>query len=138
MRMATKRTLPVFRPQLPRTDALLQYLHRIDANRIYSNFGPLTVEFEQRLTSLLCTPTGSLSCASSGTVALVGAILASAGRANQRPLAAIPSYTFPATAAAAEQCGYTPMLFDISADDWLLHPDTVLNDPKLDQIGVVI
>ena len=36
-------------PSLPTADELLPYLRRIDANRWYSNFGPLVSEFESRI-----------------------------------------------------------------------------------------
>ena len=35
----------VMRPLLPPAPSILAYLHRIDASRIYSNYGPLWQEF---------------------------------------------------------------------------------------------
>src|SRR6185369_6395553 len=97
--------IPVLRPQLPSADAMLPYLRRIEGARIYSNWGPLVQELEQRLARHFALPEGSVATASCGTAALVGATLAVAGRASDRkPLAIIPAYTFVATAAAIEQC----------------------------------
>ena len=49
----------------------------------------------------------------SGWAALKAAIFATAGAATpQRPLALMPSYTFAATAAAAETYGYKPYFLD--------------------------
>jgi dTDP-4-amino-4,6-dideoxygalactose transaminase len=77
--------------------------------------------------------------ASSGTSALVGAILATAGRPNDdRPYALIPAFTFVATALAAEQCGYRPYLADVSPIDWLLDPEKVNRHRQLEQIGLVV
>lgn len=131
--------LPVMRPRLATADRLLPYLRRIDASRIYSNFGPLALEFENRLREHLQLPAGTLVSAGSGLAALVGAILGTAGRATAaRPLALMPSYTFVATAAATEQCGFQPCLDDIDRDNWMLDPRRALANPQLDRIGLVV
>lgn len=132
-------TVPVLRPLLPRSEILTPYLRRIDATRIYSNYGPLVTEFENRLTRHLGLPAGGFVSASSGTAALVGAILASTGRATAaRPFALMPAFTFVATAVASEQCGYRAYLADVDADSWMLDPEQLLQHPQLDRIGVVI
>src|SRR5436190_20407850 len=98
--------IPVLKPLLPDADRLLPYLRRIDAERIYSNMGPLCREFEQRIGELIGLPEGCVVSASSGTAALVATILASAGRPKSaRPYAAIPAFTFTATASAVQECG---------------------------------
>lgn len=132
-------SVPVMRPRLPHAAHLLPYLKRIDDSRIYSNFGPLATELEQRLAALMQLPAGGVASAGSGLAALVGAILGGPGRATPaRPYAVVPAYTFVATAVAVEQCGYLPRLVDVDAEDWLLSPDTVLADPRLDEIGLVV
>lgn len=131
--------LRVLRPSLPIADRILPYLRRIDSTRIYSNFGPLVLEFEARMGGLLGLQAGGLVSASTGTSGLVGAILASAGRATRdRPLALMPAYTFVATAVAAQECGYQPFLADIDGKDWLLDPCALLKHPRLNEIGVVV
>jgi dTDP-4-amino-4,6-dideoxygalactose transaminase len=131
--------IPVLRPQLPDAERLLPYLRRIDSARIYSNWGPLAGELERRLAERLGVPTDGFSSASSGTAALVGAILASAGRATlDRPLALIPAFTFIATAAAVQLCGYDPYLLDVDADSWMLDPGRVAGHPNLEQVGLVV
>ena len=131
--------IPVLRPQLPGAERLLPYLRRIDSARIYSNWGPLAGELERRLAERLGVPADGFSSASSGTAALVGAILASAGRATpERPLALIPAFTFIATAAAVELCGYDPYLLDVDANSWMLDPDRVAAHPNLDHVGLVV
>ncbi len=132
-------TIPVMSPRLPSGDRLLPYLRRIDASRIYTNFGPLVLELEVRLRDHLSLPEGGFVSASSGTAALVAAILASTGRARpQRPLALMPAYTFVATAVAAEQCGFQPCLADVDPQSWMLDPEQLLAHPMLDQIGMVL
>src|SRR5262245_17204187 len=99
--------VPVMRPKLPNADRLLPYLRRIDSGRLYSNFGPLTVELQNRLALHFGMPPDCVVCASCGTAALMAAILATAGPATRdRPYALVPAFTFAATAAAVELCGY--------------------------------
>src|SRR5215475_7865920 len=106
--------VPVMRPQLPRADDLLPYLRAIDASRFYSNNGPLVTALERRLAEHFRLPAGGVVCIGSGTAAIVGAVLASAGRARaERPFALLPAFTFVATASAVEQCGYRPYLADV-------------------------
>jgi dTDP-4-amino-4,6-dideoxygalactose transaminase len=131
--------VPVMRPRLPATEHLLPYLRRIDETCIYANYGPLTLEFEARLAAHLDLPRDCVTSASSGTAALVGAILARTGRAiPDRPYAIMPAYTFVATAAAVEQCGYTPYFADIDAGTWMQDPVRLANHPSLDRVGVVV
>ena len=83
--------VPVLRPQLPTREAFMPYLEMIDSSRMYSNWGPLTVELERRLTAELGLQPQMAVTAASGTSALVGAILAVAGHASrERPLAVFP------------------------------------------------
>jgi dTDP-4-amino-4,6-dideoxygalactose transaminase len=129
----------VFRPTLPDAGRLLPYLRRIDDSRIYTNWGPLAVELERRLAAHFGVNDGSVVSASSGTSALVGAILASAGRAKPaRPLAIVPALTFVATAIAVEQCGYQPYVADVDADTWHLDIARIEHHRLRDQIGLVV
>ena len=131
--------VPVLRPRLPTAEQLLPYLRRVDAARIYSNFGPLVLEFEQRLAGLLGLPATALVSANTGTAGLVACVLALAGRATAaRPLALMPAYTFVATAVAAQECGYEPYLADVRAGDWQLDAAAVASHPQLDRVGVVM
>jgi dTDP-4-amino-4,6-dideoxygalactose transaminase len=127
------------RPQLPQADRLLPYLCKIDSSRIYANHGPLASELECRLADLFGFTAGCVVCACSGTAALVGAILASVGRAKRdRPLALTPSFTFVATASALESCGYQPYLVDIDPVSWALDPERLVSHPLLNRVGVVV
>jgi dTDP-4-amino-4,6-dideoxygalactose transaminase len=101
-------SIPVMRPHLPGADMLLPYLRRIDENRNYSNWGPLATEFEHRIAGAFGTPDADcIVSANSGTLALMGAVLAVAGRnSRNKPYAIIPAFTFVATASAIEQSGY--------------------------------
>lgn len=131
--------VPVLRPQLPSADLVVNYLRRIDDSRIYSNFGPLVVEFQGRLEHVLGIPPGSVVSASCGTTALIGAILATAGPATaSRPFALMPAFTFAATAVAAERCGFQPYLVDIDPTTWTVDPAALEDHSILSQVGVVV
>jgi dTDP-4-amino-4,6-dideoxygalactose transaminase len=128
----------VYRAKLPAAEALLPYLTEIDARRWYSNHGLLVQRFQARIGAMLGVGDGVIAAAS-GWAALQAAILAAAGRAaSRRPLAIMPSYTFVATALAAEQCGYQPYFVDVGEDDWLLSPQSLEDHPALSRAGVVI
>ena len=132
-------SIPVLRPQLPSADRILAYLRRIDSARIYSNWGPLCAEFQDRICAQLMLPGGAFVVASSGTSALMGAILAVAGPAkSKRPVALMPAFTFVATAIAAERCGYKPCFQDISPESWMLDPEDLEKHPLIDRVGIVI
>jgi len=131
--------VPVNRPRLPDAAALRPYLERIDASRHYTNYGPLESEFRQRLAGHFGIGEGSLALAASGTAGLIGALLAVAGRATAaKPLCAMPSYTFVATAVAAAACGYTPFLLDIDPVTWAFDPEALSGLAEASQIGAVI
>ncbi len=131
--------VPVMRPQLPSTASLSRYLRRIDVSRVYTNHGPLVNELEERLSDLVRLPAGAVVTATSGTDALAGAILATAGRGTSaRPFAILPAFTFVATAIAAELCGYRPYLVDVDAETWMLDPDALRSHPVLGEAGLVI
>lgn len=132
------RPIPVCRPLLPQAADLLPYLEEVDQTRHYSNYGLLNQRLEARLAERFALDKECVCTAASGTAALVGVMLAVGGRAgHERPYCAMPAYTFVATAVAAEQCGYQPLLLDIG-DDWQLDPQTVLDHPLVRHIGMVL
>jgi dTDP-4-amino-4,6-dideoxygalactose transaminase len=131
--------VPVLRPRLPRAERLAPYLKRIDDKRVYSNWGPLVRELEDRLAGQFGLQPGCVGSASSGTAALVGAILAVAGRASDdRDHAVVPGLTFIASAVAVQQCGYRLLVADVDAQTWALDPDRLVRDLDLERVGVVV
>lgn len=132
-------TIPVLRPRLPPAERLLPYLRRIDETRVYTNWGPLAEELENRLCRCFSLPRGGVVSAGSGTSALIAAILAAAGRATrERRSAIVPALTFVATAAAAESCGYALRIADVDPETWQLDPERLAARVELDDVGVVI
>lgn len=131
--------LAVYRAQLPTVDRLLPYLATLDRTRNYSNHGDLHDTLGERLSRLFFQPHHAVTLASSGTAALIGAILATAGRATvERPVCLIPAYTFCATAAAAESCGYTVRFSDVDEESLSLTPELISNHPDLGATGLII
>ena len=132
-------TIPVLRPLLPDAKAIAPYLERIDAARIYSNFGPLADEFQARLAQRLSVAPECALATSCGTSGLIAAILALAPLGDERRrLAVMPSFTFAATPVAAERCGLRPYFADIDPVSWALDPERLLKCPVLDRTAVVI
>ncbi|WP_051286681.1 DegT/DnrJ/EryC1/StrS family aminotransferase [Megalodesulfovibrio gigas] len=131
--------IPVFRPALPTAERLAPFLAIIDQTRQYSNYGGLVGRFAKRLSETLGLGADGVRPAVSGTLALLGAILASAGRASpDRPLALCPAHTFVATANAAEMAGYQPYFVDVDVNSWLFEPAMARNHPALDRVGLVL
>lgn len=115
--MMDETSIKLLIPDLPDADAVLPFLRRIDAARWYSNGGPLVRELEAILAQhLRC----ELVSACSGTAALELAIAAHALAPGAQVL--LPSFTFPATAAAIMRNGLAPLFGDVDAACWHLTP----------------
>ncbi len=104
--------LPVARPWAPPAEAILPYLQEADANRWYSNFGPLLTEFEARLEHRFAAPTQVATCANA-TQAITLTLKA---LGVQPGLCLMPAWTFVATAHAAMAAGLTPHFLDVDPD----------------------
>jgi dTDP-4-amino-4,6-dideoxygalactose transaminase len=111
----------------------------MDATRLYSSWGPLALELEERLSRCFSLPAGGVVSASSGTSALTAAILSAAGRAgSERRVAIIPALTFVATAVAAESCNYVPRIVDVDRETWQLDPELLAARTDLDEVAIVV
>lgn len=131
--------IPVSRPLLPKSSSIAPYLSELDHSRRYANDGFLVHRFEERVAKLFGMPADFVCAAASGTAALSGAILATAGRPRaERPVCLVPSYTFAATPLAVEQCGFRVQLADIDASTWAMDPELVSTRTDLDKIGLVV
>lgn len=116
--IADPKHIPLMRPKLPDAAQLMPYLREIDANRWYTNFGPL----EQRLTDRLAAQFGvtgdHVVCLSNATTALSISLAARAVGSGRYCL--LPSFTFVATAQAVLAAGYTPYFLDVDPATWSL------------------
>jgi dTDP-4-amino-4,6-dideoxygalactose transaminase len=129
----------VCNPLLPSARDVLVYLEVPDRTRWYANRGHLVCRLEQRLSETFGHTHDVVTTTATGTAALEASILATAGRATpERPIAVMPSYTFAATALAAEHCGYTPYFVDIDPETWAIDPVAVADHPVLRQTGVIL
>lgn len=119
--MPSTPNIPLLIPDVPGFDALEPWLRRIDANRHYTNFGPLNALFEQSIAARHAQGEESHAVAfASGTAALVAWL--STVTAGRKGRVLIPAITFTATAQAVIASGNTPFIADIDPSDWLLSP----------------
>lgn len=120
-RPAAAPAIVVARPRLPDTAALVPYLREIDANRWYTNHGPLADRLEARLATRFGVPADGVTLTASATAGLAVTI-AAAARAGGR-YCAVPGWTFAGTAHAVRNAGFIPWFVDIDARRWALTPD---------------
>ncbi|UZK67453.1 DegT/DnrJ/EryC1/StrS family aminotransferase [Sphingomonas sp. M1-B02] len=111
--------LPLIAPRPPRLSEMGAGLRAIEERGIYSNGGPVVRGFEADATAKLFGGAGDCLAVGNATLGLMLAIRQAAGpRAGTGAYALIPSFTFAATAHAAEWAGLTPLLCDIDPEDW--------------------
>lgn len=112
--------LPVMQSRLPEAEAITPYLHAIDRNQKYCNFGPLEAQLRDRLGESLGLPGGRIVTFCNGTLALTCALKA----LNLKPgaLCIVPAWTFTATAGAVLMAGLTPYFTDVDEESWALTP----------------
>jgi len=87
---------------------------------IFSNFGPISADFEQNVKRQMFGGTGDCLTACNATTALMIAIrrVVEGERGSRRRFALMPSFTFAAAAQAAMWNRLTPLFCDISPLDW--------------------
>ncbi|MFN0163415.1 MAG: DegT/DnrJ/EryC1/StrS family aminotransferase [Burkholderiales bacterium] len=110
-------------PDMPDAAELLPWLRRIDANRWYTNFGPLAGELEARLRGVLQAGREKplhVTCVSNATAGIELALTALGLRPGARVL--VPALTFVATATAIVRAGFEPVVADVDAGTWTLTP----------------
>lgn len=128
--------VPVLKPLLPNIDQLKPYIEQIDANRYYSNLGPLTRKFEENLAQHFGVTRDRVVTSANGTLALTQVLRAFDIRPNS--LCVMPSWTFVATPASAIAAGLEPYFIDVDLQSWTIRPEDVLPLLKRHDIGAVI
>ncbi len=116
--------VPVARPLLPAAQALLPYLHQVDACRTYTNFGPQVRALEARLTQHYRVPPGSVATVANATLGLSLALQAQGPRRGS--LCLMPAWSFAASAHAAVSAGLRPHFLDVAPHSGILTPEHVL------------
>jgi dTDP-4-amino-4,6-dideoxygalactose transaminase len=136
---ADARPIAVAQPLLPPAEAIVPYLRRIDASRIYSNVGPLVRELQDRLAAKLGLPSGGVGAVANATLGLTLAL--SAAEAKVGRFCLMPAWTFAASAHAVIAAGLKPYFLDVEPDTWALSPAAVLdavNRLGPDAVGAVM
>src|ERR1700686_1257154 len=95
--------IPIMRPKLPPAEQIAPYLRAIDASRIYSNFGPLSLSLEERLAAHFGVKREMITTTANATQALT-LTLTTLG-AQPGTLCVMPAWTFIASAHAASSSG---------------------------------
>jgi dTDP-4-amino-4,6-dideoxygalactose transaminase len=111
------------RPVLPDGDAIERYLRLARDERWFSNGGPCWRLLRERLSEragAYCVPVAS---GTAGLMAAVAALLVDPRQDDGRRLAAMPSFTFAATAQATTWAELEPHLLDLDPDSWQLDGD---------------
>jgi dTDP-4-amino-4,6-dideoxygalactose transaminase len=119
----TQETIEILRPLLPTAKDIEPYIKRIDANRWYSNFGPLEQELRVRLADHFGVTSEHTITASSATSGIIAVLRGLNLPKDSYCLA--PSWTFVATAAAGIAAEMTPYFLDVDETTWALDPEQV-------------
>ena len=136
---AARVDVPLLVPELPTFESLKPYLRRIDAERWYSNFGPLVVDLEHRLAHTFVAD--GISDVRVITVGNATAGLELALRALNLPANSpvlVPAFTFVATATAVLSAGLTPIVADVDTNTWLLTPEIAMKALSRADVRAVI
>ena len=131
--------IPICKPLLPPAESILPYLRRLDASRIYSNFGPLVREFEARFAQSCSVKDLRLVTAANGTLAIQAALMARCkGVSQSRNLCLLPAFTFAATVTAVISAGLVPMFVDVDAATCVIDLDRLQDKEILRRTAAVL
>lgn len=130
--------IPLLVPHMPTTDCLLSYLRQIDEKRSYTNFGPLSAEFERRIIALVAPGRSArnVTTVTNCTIGLELTLQALGLRPRARVL--IPSISFVATATSICRMGMIPVFADVDPLTWCLTPEIAEAAHRADQIDAVM
>lgn len=117
--MANK-LIPVCVPQLPLTKYITPYLEQMDANRWYTNYGPLVCEFLARIADLFNLTRSQVISATNGTVMLE--LCLKAMEIPNDSFCIMPSWTFVATPLAAVNANLQPYFVDVELESQTIDP----------------
>ncbi len=116
--------VPLLRPNPGRLSEQTEALREIETSGLFSNYGPVNTRLEAGFIASLFDGRGSCVTVCNATVGLMMAIRAAIGARSdgRRRYALMPSFTFAATAHAAQWVGLTPLLCDVDPLDWTACP----------------
>ena len=111
--------IPFIRPTPPRLSEASARLREIEDRGIFSNFGPVNNELEQKMLAAMFGGQGGCMTVCNATIGLMLAVQQAIGeRPTRQRYALMPSFTFAATGHAAMWCGLTPLFCDIDPVTW--------------------
>jgi dTDP-4-amino-4,6-dideoxygalactose transaminase len=99
------------------------YLDRLDGSNIYTNFGPLNTEIEDRYAERLGLGKGGVTTVGNATLGLMLGLQLHAP--PPQSLCILPAWTFIATPLAVMGAGMTPYFVDVDPLTWELTPEIV-------------
>lgn len=114
--------IPVMRPRLPVASDLVPYLERIDAARYYTNRGGLSRELENALATYLAVDVERIVLSTSGSMALLGAMLVRLNPELSEPRSIVTSAMgFVASASAIKVLARSPRFLDVDPETWVIN-----------------
>jgi dTDP-4-amino-4,6-dideoxygalactose transaminase len=131
--------IPICKPLLPTAESILPYIRRLDASRIYSNFGPLVREFETRFAQMCSVKDLRLITAANGTLAIQAALIARCNPVTEgRNLCLLPAFTFAGTVSAVISAGLVPMFVDVDPETCVIDLDQLQDNELLHRTAAVV
>jgi dTDP-4-amino-4,6-dideoxygalactose transaminase len=111
-----QRYIPVMKPNLPREKYIKKYVKLMEKNQIYSNYGPLVEELENRFSEYFGVEKELVVLCANATIAIQGT-------AYLMPIQKfhVPSFTFPASITGVLNSGKEVQIDDISLSDWKIN-----------------
>ncbi|AVO45528.1 DegT/DnrJ/EryC1/StrS family aminotransferase [Phreatobacter cathodiphilus] len=106
-------------PVMPPPSAYAAFLQEAYDGRIFSNFGPLSRRFEERLCSRFGHRDERCVAAASATAGLSAALIVSCKAGD----VLVPAFTFPASAGAVFAANLTPRVIDVDPRTWAVTRD---------------
>ena len=129
--------IPLLIPDLPRADELIGLLREIDANRWYTNFGPLAKRFEAQLAGGF-EPHVPVSVASVCNCTLALELLLAACRLPADSTVLVPALTFVATGTAIRRAGHRVLVADVDPHTWTMTPEIARAAAEAHRVACVI
>ena len=117
---------------MPRASQVEPWLSRMDDARVYTNFGPLVHELEERYADFLNVGSQQVVSVANATLGLTGAVSVTAATEWL-----VPDFTFPATAHAVLAAGRDLRLGDVRRDDWQLDVSTCGSRERDGDVGIM-
>lgn len=109
--------IPLLKPKLPSAHDILPYLEKIDANRWYTNRGPLATLLESRLATFFHRNSNQVIVVNNATSALTAGLMAL--KTPHKPYCLVPSWTFAASVQAILMAGMIPYFIDVDEEGCL-------------------